>query len=59
MTKCLYAQLMQQEFTPDRRSGYTLPAKNSQNYKAHDLGVKLVSAQWSVSGMGFVLNLER
>ena len=43
MTKCLYAQLMQQQFTPDRRSGYTLPPVDDPTFKSHDLGSKLVS----------------
>ncbi|XP_048419564.1 protein ecdysoneless homolog [Stegostoma tigrinum] len=40
-TKCLYAQLQQQRFTPDRRTGYTLPAQTDQHFKAHALGTKL------------------
>ncbi|AWP13815.1 putative protein SGT1 [Scophthalmus maximus] len=40
-TRCLYAQLQQQEFTPDRRSGFTLPPRSHPQYKAHELGVKL------------------
>ncbi|XP_051897574.1 protein ecdysoneless homolog isoform X2 [Pristis pectinata] len=40
-TKCLYAQLQQQQFMPDRRSGYVLPARSDQNFKAHALGMKL------------------
>ncbi|KAG8435165.1 hypothetical protein GDO86_013203 [Hymenochirus boettgeri] len=40
-TKCLYAQLSQQKFHPDKRSGYTLPALLHPQYKAHDLGMKL------------------
>ncbi|XP_041032568.1 protein ecdysoneless homolog isoform X2 [Carcharodon carcharias] len=40
-TKCLYAQLQQQHFMPDRRSGYTLPAQSDQHFKAHALGMKL------------------
>ncbi|XP_029465040.1 protein ecdysoneless homolog isoform X3 [Rhinatrema bivittatum] len=40
-TKCLYAQLMQQRFLPDRRSGYNLPSLCHPNYKAHELGMKL------------------
>ncbi|NWY05545.1 ECD protein, partial [Nothoprocta ornata] len=40
-TKCLYAQLMQQKFVPDRRSGYTLPPPTDPQYKAHELGMKL------------------
>lgn len=41
-TKCLYAQLVQQKFVPDRRSGYTLPAPSHPQYKAYELGMKLV-----------------
>ncbi|XP_009994707.1 PREDICTED: protein SGT1 [Chaetura pelagica] len=40
-TKCLYAQLVQQKFVPDRRSGYTLPLPSHPQYKAHELGMKL------------------
>ncbi|KAL6478331.1 hypothetical protein MHYP_G00141660 [Metynnis hypsauchen] len=40
-TRCLYAQLMQQSFVPDRRSGYTLPPRSHPQYKAHELGMKL------------------
>ncbi|XP_074856402.1 protein ecdysoneless homolog [Carettochelys insculpta] len=40
-TKCLYAQLVQQKFVPDRRSGYTLPSPGHHQYKAHELGMKL------------------
>uniref|UniRef100_A0A8C0BQ37 Ecdysoneless cell cycle regulator n=1 Tax=Buteo japonicus TaxID=224669 RepID=A0A8C0BQ37_9AVES len=40
-TKCLYAQLMQQKFVPDRRSGYTLPLPSHPQYKAYELGMKL------------------
>ncbi|XP_067408833.1 protein ecdysoneless homolog [Emydura macquarii macquarii] len=40
-TKCLYAQLMQQKFVPDRCSGYTLPSPAHHQYKAQELGMKL------------------
>ncbi|NXV76372.1 ECD protein, partial [Atlantisia rogersi] len=40
-TKCLYAQLVQQKFLPDRRSGYTLPPPSHPQYKAYELGMKL------------------
>ncbi|XP_008580384.1 PREDICTED: protein SGT1 [Galeopterus variegatus] len=40
-TKCLYAQLVQQRFVPDRRSGYRLPAPSHPQYRAHELGMKL------------------
>nr|KAF6424808.1 ecdysoneless cell cycle regulator [Molossus molossus] len=40
-TKCLYAQLMQQRFMPDRRSGYQLPPPSHPQYRAHELGMKL------------------
>lgn len=42
-TRCLYAQLQQQQFTPDRRSGFTLPPHTHPQYKSHELGMKLVS----------------
>ncbi|XP_075466929.1 protein ecdysoneless homolog [Ascaphus truei] len=40
-TKCLYAQLSQQKFLPDRRSGYALPALSNPQYRAYELGMKL------------------
>ncbi|XP_019124819.2 protein ecdysoneless homolog [Larimichthys crocea] len=40
-TRCLYAQLQQQQFLPDRRSGFTLPPRSHPQYKAHELGMKL------------------
>uniref|UniRef100_H3DI00 Ecdysoneless homolog (Drosophila) n=1 Tax=Tetraodon nigroviridis TaxID=99883 RepID=H3DI00_TETNG len=40
-TRCLYAQLLQQQFTPDRRSGFTLPSHSHPQYRAHELGMKL------------------
>ncbi|XP_006170130.1 protein ecdysoneless homolog isoform X2 [Tupaia chinensis] len=40
-TKCLYAQLVQQRFVPDRRSGYMLPSPCHPQYRAHELGMKL------------------
>ncbi|XP_004701216.1 protein ecdysoneless homolog isoform X1 [Echinops telfairi] len=40
-TKCLYAQLSQQKFVPDRRSGYQLPPPSHPQFRAHELGMKL------------------
>ncbi|XP_041364243.1 protein ecdysoneless homolog [Gigantopelta aegis] len=40
-TRCLYAQLTQQQFLPDRRSGWILPNASDKHFKAHDLGMKL------------------
>lgn len=40
-TKCLYAQLVQQTFVPDKRSGYSMPLRSHPQYKAHELGMKL------------------
>nr|XP_056706478.1 protein ecdysoneless homolog [Euleptes europaea] len=40
-TRCLYAQLVQQSFVPDRRSGYSLPPRSHPEYKAYELGMKL------------------
>lgn len=40
-TKCLYAQLMQQRFVPDRRSGYQLLPPSHPQYRAYELGMKL------------------
>ncbi|XP_035205456.1 protein ecdysoneless homolog [Stegodyphus dumicola] len=42
-TKCLYAQIASQKYEPDKRTGWNLPAVNSPEMKAHDLGMKLVS----------------
>lgn len=40
-TKCLYAQLVQQKFVPDRRSGYSLPPPSHPQFRAYELGMKL------------------
>ncbi|XP_076324872.1 ecdysoneless cell cycle regulator isoform X2 [Tachypleus tridentatus] len=40
-TRCLYAQLLQQNYQPDRLVGWNLPPQNSPQFKAHDLGMKL------------------
>lgn len=40
-TRCLYAQLSQQPFKPDRRSEWTLPPVTDPHFKAHELGLKL------------------
>ncbi|XP_063961353.1 protein ecdysoneless homolog [Lytechinus pictus] len=40
-TRCLYAQLVQQSFQPDRRSGWKLPSPSSSKFKSADLGMKL------------------
>lgn len=40
-TRCLYAQLSQQPFSPDKRSEWTLPPVTDPHYKAHELGLKL------------------
>ncbi|XP_064631797.1 protein ecdysoneless homolog isoform X2 [Lineus longissimus] len=41
MTRCQYAQLLQQRFQPDSRSGFTMPSQSSNEFKAKDLGMKL------------------
>ena len=43
LTRCLYAQLVHQQFQPDKRSGWVLPTTTNTKYKSHDLGMKLVS----------------
>uniref|UniRef100_UPI00358F6095 protein ecdysoneless homolog n=1 Tax=Myxine glutinosa TaxID=7769 RepID=UPI00358F6095 len=40
-TRCLYAQLCQQAFHPDRRSGFVVPPPSHPRHKAHSLGMKL------------------
>ncbi|XP_052069316.1 protein ecdysoneless homolog [Mytilus californianus] len=40
-TRCLYAQLVQQEFQPDKRSGFQMPSTSNPKYLSHDLGMKL------------------
>lgn len=40
-TRCLYAQLRQQRFTPDRRVGWNMPPPHAPEFIAHDLGLKL------------------
>ena len=48
-TRCLYAQLSQQSFKPDRRSEWTLPPVTSPQYNAHELGLKLVIMNYIIS----------
>uniref|UniRef100_A0A131YI61 SGT1 protein n=1 Tax=Rhipicephalus appendiculatus TaxID=34631 RepID=A0A131YI61_RHIAP len=40
-TRCLYAQLRQQRFAPDRRVGWNMPPPHASEFVAHDLGLKL------------------
>lgn len=42
MTRCLYAQLAQQQFTADKRSGWTVVSPSSPEFLERDIGVKLV-----------------
>lgn len=53
-TKCLYAQLIQQKFMPDRRSGYKLPAPSHPQYRAHELGMKLVMLNQEILFSSFI-----
>lgn len=40
-TRCLYAQLIQQQYSPDRKVGWNIPSSKSPDFKSHDLGMKL------------------
>ncbi|XP_077980173.1 protein ecdysoneless homolog [Glandiceps talaboti] len=40
-TKCLYGQLLQQRFEPDKSSGWKLPSSSNPKYTAYDMGMKL------------------
>ncbi|KAL4240442.1 hypothetical protein ACF0H5_001234 [Mactra antiquata] len=40
-TRCLYAQLVHQNFQPDKRSGWVMPTTSSPKFRSHDLGMKL------------------
>lgn len=40
-TKCLYAMLTHQNYTPDTRTGWNLPPKTDKTFKAHSLGMKI------------------
>jgi len=35
-----------QKYNPDRRIGWNMPATKSKDFKAHNLGVKLVSCNY-------------
>jgi hypothetical protein len=41
-TRCLYAQLLQQKFQPDKCSGWIQPSPTNPKFKEQDLGMKLV-----------------
>ena len=51
-TKTLYAQLVQQQFRPDARTGWKLPAQAESGFRPADVGMKLVSALTSSGGVG-------
>ncbi|XP_031563790.1 protein ecdysoneless homolog [Actinia tenebrosa] len=40
-TRCLYAQMMQQNFQPNKKSLWQLPSSTDPLYKAHQLGMKI------------------
>lgn len=42
-THCLFAALVRQRFTPDRCTGWSLPAPSSPEFASHELGAKLAS----------------
>ncbi|KAF6020631.1 ECD [Bugula neritina] len=41
LTRCLYAQLVQQKFFPPKRSSWNIPSASSPKHKSHDLGMKI------------------
>ncbi|XP_050428498.1 protein ecdysoneless [Adelges cooleyi] len=41
MTKCLYAMLVQQKYTPERKTGWNLVESTDPQYKAQILGIKI------------------
>lgn len=41
ISKCLYAMLVHNNFTPDRRTGWNLPLQSDKKYKSHILGIKI------------------
>lgn len=41
LSKCLYAMLVHNNFTPDRRTGWNLPLQSDKHYKSHILGIKI------------------
>jgi len=43
MTKCLYAMLVQQKFSPDRKAGWDLVDTSDPQYKAQIIGIKIVN----------------
>ena len=42
-TKTLYAQLVQQRYRPDVRTGWQVPPETDSGFRAADVGMKLVS----------------
>jgi hypothetical protein len=42
-TRCLYAQLMSQRYTPEIKVGWNMPSNDSSDFKSHDLGMKIAS----------------
>lgn len=41
MTRCLYAQLMSQKYSPDPKIGWNIPPVNSKHFKSYSLGMKI------------------
>lgn len=41
-SKALYAQMAAHRYTPDARTGWNLPSPLNKDFKAHELGMKLV-----------------
>lgn len=42
-TRCLYAKLLNQRFSPPRNSGFSIPPTSDQQHTAREMGMKLVS----------------
>lgn len=42
MSKASYARLLSTRYTPDTRTGWAIPHPTHQDYKSHDIGMKLV-----------------
>ena len=51
-TKTLYAQLVQQRYRPDVRTGWQIPAAADPEFRAADVGMKLVSTTTLVTSGG-------
>lgn len=56
MTKCLYAMLVQQKYTPEKRTGWNLVNASDSQHKAQMAGIKIVNEHIYFCLVQYILN---